>query len=81
MPLPGRRAERGQATVETVLLSCVLVVVLLSVFSAVRERLVGGGACTETPRPLACQLAAIIRGTDTGGPGVCAAPFRCHFIR
>ena len=73
--------ERGQTSVEYVLLLSVVSLVAATAFKSIREGLMGDGSCRGNPKPFLCRIVDAIEGGGLGGGGPCGTPFRCHRIR
>ena len=75
--------EKGQTSVEYILMLAVVALMATKVFGWVREGLLeDAGNCTRASTSLICQLEGIwtghIRG---GGASVCGLPYRCFSIK
>lgn len=61
------RNQRGQTSVEYILMIAAVVAIMSSVFGILRDRFIGDGNCTGNPNTLMCRLNAV---WDASNPGV-----------
>ena len=74
--------NKGQVTVEYILLIGMIVAIIFSTFRLLREKvLADAGNCTRTSTSLICQLEGVWTGQLRGRGGTCSFPFRCYSIR
>lgn len=59
--------QRGQTSIEYILMIAAVVAIMASVFGVLRERFIGDGDCNGNPDTLMCRLNAT---WDASNPGV-----------